>query len=176
MPVNVDALQRLLMDRLEQAARIAASNLVTTLKTVVTAGAEDGTNLRKPASGTPFLFVEEDGTVRRRRVRGTRYRREGPPGVRSGDGMRSICYEIRGRYDTLGVIVVRIGVDNSAPGGTRQLQSYMLAHDLGIRYPTRGGPGVKGTGPLIQRPWLRNGVRHYLPEFTSIITNVIQQQ
>ena len=159
----------IVMDRLERGVRSGADHLVIMLKALVSG--PGGPDTRRPASVTPFLKVDRQGRVTRRRGEG-QYVRRGPPQMRSGEGMRSICFGDIRRDDAAGTIIVGIGVKAGAAGGTQQLKSYMMAHDLGIHYPTIGP--AKGTGPVIQHPWLRSGVNHYLPEFTTIVTSVAQ--
>lgn len=152
--------------RLVQAAHVTGDFMCEVLKGVVS-GQSPG-HRPGPASVTPFLYVDRSGRMRRRRGEGE-YRRGQPPGVVTGAGMQSIKYQIREQDLVAGRVLLWIGVDASAPGGT-YLQSYMLAHDLGIRYPTRGP--LKGTGPVIQHPWLRVTVHRYKAPMAQLIVGV----
>lgn len=171
MPFNADALRDMIrrnaIRRVVAGVRVGADLLVEHLKALVSGpGAED---VRGPAAVTPFLYVDQRGRATRRRGGGHQYLRLEAPGVQTGAGQDSICFEIREvNYDE-GYILLVIGVDNSAPGGT-YIQSYMLAHDLSIHYPTMGP--AKGTGPILQRPWLRTGIHRYWNEFSAAVVLV----
>lgn len=95
---------------------------------------------------------------------------------RTGEGQRSIGYEINERNDAEGFIKVLIGGDspeNDTKGGFNTLPGYMTGHELGIRYPTRGIG--KGTGPVVQRPWLRSTVSTYWESFQQVVIDVASQ-
>ena len=95
---------------------------------------------------------------------------------RSGEGARSIGYQIIERDDTKGIIHVRIGGDspeNDTRGGFRTLPGYMTGHEMGIRYPTIGPD--KGTGPVVQRPWIRNTFNSYWNSFVQVVNDVAGQ-
>jgi hypothetical protein len=161
-----EELRRRAFARLEAGVRAGSDLMCTILKEVVSGA--PGEDLRREArSGSPFVYMDrQTGRVRSRRPseKGIANVRDKAPGVDSGAGRASICFEIIRRDEAAGTITVRIGVDASAPGGT-DMQSYMLAHDMGIRYPTRGP--AKGSGAVIQRPWLRAGIKKYWSEFAA---------
>jgi hypothetical protein len=91
----------------------------------------------------------------------------GPPGVNSGAGRESIGFKIVGKDYDAGTLTFMIGVDGGSRGGFKQLVSYMIGHDTGIRYPTRG----KGPRHLVQHPWLRVTIRRYWSEFAAIVVS-----
>lgn len=99
---------------------------------------------------------------------------------RTGEGARSIGYEIKERDAAAGIIRVLIGgdsPDNDTKGGFRTLPGYMTGHEMGIRYPKRGpGKGTgKGTGPVVQRPWLRSTVDRYWGSFQQVVLDTAGQ-
>ena len=168
MPLDINNLRAILraraLDRLEAGLRAGADHMCELLKATVSGpGAGD---VRGPASVSPYLFVERSGRVRRRKQsEGANRYRDRAPGMVAGAGRASIGFQIKSKDYDKGEIVLRIGVDASAPGGT-YIQTYLLAHDMGIRYPTRGP--AKGLGPVIQRPWFRTTLHRYWSEFASI--------
>ena len=162
------AIRRHMMDRLEQGVKVAADTMVEILRATVSGASE--ADLSKPAQ--PFLYKANEGRGKALLSRskagkwaGAAYSRGGPPGMQSGKGRDSIKFKILSRDDAAGKIVILIGPDASAPGGTH-MQSYMLAHDLGIRH---------GKGAVIQHPWLRSGVKHYLPTFNTVLISAMNE-
>jgi hypothetical protein len=175
--------------QLEQAAREAAMNA---LEAGVRAGCEYMTELLKASvsSGLPGQSIAGTASpmmYRRETKRGGKWERspiEWSGGAklrtrmysRTGEGARSIGYMILERDDAKGVIRVLIGGDspeNNTRGGFRTLPGYMTGHEFGIRYPTRGIG--KGTGPVVQRPWLRNTVNTYWGSFQQVVMDVASQ-
>jgi hypothetical protein len=183
MPINVAALTQLIKARaiqaLEVGVRSGADWLCEVIKTVVSrphsehderGPAPEAIFQWHPAAYTrgPYMFGSRL-TRRRRTIDGVRFRVGEPPYMRSGEGMRSVCFQIMERNVNECRIVVRIGVDGSAPGGTTTLQSYMWAHETGIMYPTRGPR--KGSRPLI-RPWMQPALERYRNDFIQQVVNV----
>jgi hypothetical protein len=186
MPLDAAALRERLrrraFHRLEAGCRVGSDWLVEVMKNVVDRPSH-GADLRGPvAEGVfewhpqAFRFGADEkgeytygsplGPTRRRRGGGT-YRMGAPPYMRTGAGMRSICFEIIERDITEGRLVIRFGTDASARSAAAP---YMLMHEKGINYPTIGP--AKGSGPKLIRPWLRPTVRRYYIEFTSLIIAV----
>lgn len=156
------------MRRLEAGVREGCDWMCEQLKQVVS-----GPGGESQPHGQPEIFyVDERGRkIHRSRAAkwaGATFTRTGPPGEDTGAGKNSIKFEIVESNFDEGTVTARIGVDNSAKGGMTQLQSYMLAHELGYRIPT-SGPN-KGTGAVVQRPWLRSTIKRYSPELAMIVT------
>lgn len=174
MTLNAEAfrerLRRRAFHRLERGVRVGADWLVEVLKATV-GGATVEQFVHGPASVTPFAYVERDGRVRvrPRQWSGAERLRDTPPGRITGAAQASICFQIVERDIGAGRLVLRIGTDATAPGGT-YIQSYLVAHEFGIRYPTRGP--LKGTGPVVQRPWARVTIQRYWVEWTSLAVAV----
>jgi hypothetical protein len=108
------------------------------------------------------------GKLKHRRG-GQAYRTGRPPYSRSGAGQLSICYQIKEVDEETGKVVLRIGVDASAAGGMTVLRSYLMGHEKGIRYPTRGD---RSNGVVLQRPWLEPTIRRYFYEFAATVVMV----
>jgi len=170
------AARRAAMGALEQGVREGATYMCELLRAAVSGPGNivsSGPHGRGVSS--PFRF-------RRKTSRGGRWEnypqewegaqkfRHDPPGVRTGAGRNSIGYQIKDRDDAKGTITFMIGVDASAPGGMTTLASYLLGHDFGIRYPTIGP--MKGSGPVLQRPWFRSTIDRYWESFSSVIVSV----
>lgn len=174
MPIDVHNLMAVLrgraLDRLEAGVHRGADLMVQHLKMVV--AGEDPSHQRGLANVTPFLYVEPTGRVRSRRKfieqwkMVTQFTRLGPPHS-TGAGRDSIGYQIKEKNYEEGKIVVRIGVNANAPGGMTTLRSYMMGHELGIRYPTN--PNSKAPKHVIQRPWLRVTLNRYWSEFAATV-------
>lgn len=167
------------MYRFTQGVRAGCDTLVNTLKTVVEAPSR-GSDLFGPAPGGvfqwhpakptegPYLYGSPLGRTKRDAHGGT-YRQGEPPYMRSGAGKDAICWEIREREimsDGKLRIKVRIGVDDTARPGA----PYMLFHEKGIKYPTRGPNN--GTGPKLFRKWLGPTIRREWVTFTGVIIGV----
>jgi hypothetical protein len=175
----VARIRTIAMDRVEAGLRVGGDYAVEMLKAIVSEPAAP--DLSRPTSTIPFFYVDTNGRKRRGR-RGKQWQpngpvaeaftRQGPPGMRSGAGRDSIKFQIVDRDDQAGTIKLRIGVDASAPGGMHTLRSYLFGHEIGIRYPTVGP--AKGLGAVVQHPWLRNGVRRYLPEVQQVVTDTVE--
>jgi hypothetical protein len=155
------------MHRLVEGCRAGGDLMVQILKATV-AGAPTP-DLREPARATPFLYVEPGGRVRGQRARidawqGARYVRDVPPGIRSGAGRETICFEIRDVDVIEGRLVLWLGNAAGARGGLTTLQSYLFAWDLGIRR--------RASSPVIQRPWLRASIARYRAQLAYTIVGV----
>ena len=169
------AARRAAMDALEAGVHAGCSYMCELLKAAVSHGLPGQTT----AIGTvsPMMY-------RRQTKRGGKWERspiEWSGGQklrarlhrRTGEGMRSIGYMIVERDDTKGTIRARIGGDspeNDTRGGFRTLPGYMTGHEMGIRYPTIGPD--KGTGAVIQRPWLRSTFNRYWGSFQQVVMEV----
>jgi hypothetical protein len=139
---------------------------------------EGGSAFEGKAAVSPFIYVDENGKQRRGRKGKTWqpggpkagvFGREGPPGMVSGAGMQSIGYQIVNKDFDAGTITLRIGVDDSAPGGFTTLQSYLFAWDTGIRSLAKGELKGKASGTVRQKPWLRVTISRYWSEFAAIV-------
>jgi len=191
MPINgqaiAEAARKAAMDAMERGARAGCQYLVELLQaTVSSAGAIPMQGPHGRGVGSPFKYARKGkrGIVydpfpreweKAPWEQATRLR-DMPPLSRSGAGARSIAYTFIERDDTKGIIRVRIGGDAKGAGtqgGFTTLPGYMTGHELGIRYPTRGP--MKGTGPVIQRPWLRSTVNRYWGSFISVVTHVASE-
>lgn len=155
------------MRRLEIGVRAGCDWMCEVLKQVV--GGPSGQE--QPTGRPEIYYVDERGrkVARNKAAKwtGAAFARTGPPGKDTGAGQASIHFEIVERNFEKLTITARIGVDGTAAGGTRQLGSYMLIQELGYRIPTLGPD--KGTGPVVQRPWLRTTINRYLPELSMIV-------
>ena len=171
------------------AARRAA---MTALEAGVHSGCEYMCQLLKAAVSNGLPGQSIAGTVspmmyRRATARGGRWERSPiewsggrklreRPRSRTGEGARSIGYQIIERDYGKGIIRVRIGGDspeNNTQGGFHTLPGYMTAHELGVRYPTSGI--MKGTGPVVQRPWLRQTFSTYWGSFQQVVMDTASQ-
>lgn len=174
------------------AARRAA---MTALEAGVHSGCEYMCQLLKAAVSNGLPGQSIAGTVspmmyRRATARGGRWERSPiewsggrklreRPRSRTGEGARSIGYQIIERDYGKGIIRVRIGGDspeNNTQGGFHTLPGYMTGHELGIRTM---GPGdtIKGprTGPVVQRPWLRTVFQTYSGSFQQVVMDTASQ-
>ena len=170
MPINVENLRAVIrgraMTRLEQGLRVGGDWMVEVLKATVSCQSGD-TPRQGTAATSPHRYLEPGKSRARpwRRAEYTTRTVDKPPGMESGAGRESIGFQITDKDYDAGRMVLRLGVDGTARGGMSQLQSYMLGHELGIRYPTRG----HGPRRLIQHPWLRSTIVRYFSEFGAIV-------
>ena len=184
MAINMSAIEqaarKIAMDALESGVRAGCEYLSLILQAKVSSGHSLPTAMRGPVGKNPFKY-------RRGATETTKAKWEasppewagapksygGAPGVVSGEGRKSIGYQIIERNDAAGTIRVLIGGDspeNNSKGGFNTLPGYMTGHELGIAYPTN----PKSTKPkrVVQRPWLRNTVDEFWGPFTDMVIRV----
>ena len=186
MPIDttaiVEAARKIAMDRLERGVHAGCMYMESLLQ--MTVSHSGGIPMQGPHGrgvASPFKYRRGKGRKGKWETHpaewaGGQRLRDIPPLSRSGRGMRSIGYKIIERDDAKGIIRVLIGGDArgyGTQGGFNRLPGYMTGHELGVRYPTRGPH--KGSGPVIQRPWLRSTVSRYWGSFVSVVTHVASE-
>ena len=178
--MDVEQLKRILIARAIDHMAANATGGCEWMESVLKAkvGGTGGGKFQGRAVSSPFLYTDENGKVRRGR-RGAPWQpgniafdfnREGPPGKRSGAGQASIGYQLQRLYSE-GRLRIKIGVDNSAPGGFRRHAGYLLGWEEGIRYPDGRGGWQKagGTGTVRQKPWFYDTIESHKSALLAII-------
>ena len=177
----IDAARHAAMDALERGVHAGCSYMEELLKASVSNGLP-GQSIS--GSVSPFVYARKNknGTVQlmtrpKPWQGGQKIRKR--LSKRTGRGMDSIGYQIKERNDASGTITVLIGGDArgaETQGGFKTLPGYMTGHEMGIRVM---GPGdkIRGprTGPVVQRPWLRQTVSAYWGSFVQVTTDVMGQ-
>lgn len=168
-----EAVKRAAMKAMEQGVREASTYMCELLRMTVSGpGAIPHRGPLGRGTSSPFTYRRKGGGWESKPPEwsaASRFR-EGPPGSRTGKAIETIGYKIIERNFSAGYIVVLIGVTSEARGGMDQLPSYLLGWDVGIRIKGPGDTGKIRTGPVVQRPWLRSTVSHYIESFASIIS------